>query len=56
MSFAGENLERLHGMKLEMPCLISMKEELSEEEMKNATMLTENIALVKMEFNQYVYV
>ena len=42
-------------MTLEMPCLISKKEEVNEEDLKNATMVAEKVALVKKEFNQYIF-
>lgn len=42
-------------MKLQLPCFICHKKEASEEELKSATMLSDSVALVKKEFNEYVF-
>ncbi len=55
MSFDGENLERLSGLKLQLPCFICQKSEVSDEELKGATKVSDAVALVKKEFNEYVF-
>ncbi|KAK8825223.1 hypothetical protein WA556_006511, partial [Blastocystis sp. ATCC 50177/Nand II] len=46
VSFDGENLERLSGLKLQLPCFICQKSEASEEELKGATKVSDAVVLV----------
>ena len=53
MSFAGEGLESLKGLQLQMPCLVSRKCEVSEEALKDAEKVTDKVSLLKGAVNQY---
>ena len=55
VSFAGENLERLEGQTLVLPCLICRKSEVSEKELESAATVCEGVAMVKGELNKYVF-
>ena len=55
MSFAGENLERLEGQTLVMPCLVCRKSEVSEKELEEAATVCEGVVMVKGEVNKYVF-
>lgn len=55
MSFDGENLERLKGLKLQLPCFICNKSEVSEDELKGAVKVSDSVVLVKKECNEYVF-
>lgn len=54
VSFAGEGLECLAGLELQMPCLVSRKCEVSEDALRNATAITEKVSLLKGVANQYI--
>lgn len=54
-SFAGENLERLEGQTLVMPCLVCRKSEVSEKELEGAATVCEGVVMVKGEVNKYVF-
>ncbi|CBK21975.2 uncharacterized protein [Blastocystis hominis] len=55
VSFAGENLERLEGQTLVMPCVICRKSEVSEKELEEAATVCEGVVMVKGEVNKYVF-
>ncbi len=54
VSFAGEGLESLKGLELQMPCLVSRKCEVSEEALKDAEKVTDKVSLLKGAVNQYI--
>ena len=54
MSFAGEGLESLAGLELQMPCLVSRKCEVSEEALKDTVAITDKVSLLKGTVNQYI--
>lgn len=56
VSFAGENLERLSNQKIQLPCFICKKNEVSEEELKEAEPFCENVLCLKKEFNKYIFI
>lgn len=56
VSFDGENLERLQNQKLELPCFICDKSEVSEEELKEATPFGSDVVCMKKEANKYIFV
>lgn len=56
VSFDGENLERLQNQKLELPCFICDKSEVSEEELKEATPFVSDVVCLKKEANKYIFV
>lgn len=55
MSFDGENLERLKGLKLQLPCFICNKSEVREDELKGTVKVSDSVVLVKKECNEYVF-
>ena len=54
MSFAGEGLESLKGLELQMPCLVSRECEVSEDALKEAEKVTDKVSLLKGVVNQYI--
>ena len=54
MSFAGEGLESLAGVEVQMPCLVSRKCEVSEGVLKDAVAITDKVSLLKGTVNQYI--
>lgn len=55
VSFDGENLERLQGQKIQLPCCICHKCEMTETELAEATPVCENVVCLKKEFNKYIF-
>lgn len=54
VSFAGEGLESLAGVEVQMPCLVSRKCEVSEGVLKDAVAITDKVSLLKGTVNQYI--
>ena len=54
LSIGGENLEKLNGLTLQLPCLISSVSEIPETEMATATELSSGVYVIKKEYNHII--
>ena len=55
VSFAGENLDRLKGHSLTLPCCICSKSEVSKEELDEALPVCDKVVMLKREVNKYIF-